>query len=95
MAVRFESITCMLCTILTLFAVTSGRHTTGAEHERRERSVTLNGRERPPIPDIDRPVMFNTPEADRILSSLQVFPPDNPWNGRHRCEAADRLTTTR
>jgi len=24
--------------------------------------------------------MFNTPEADRILSSLQVFPPDNPWN---------------
>jgi hypothetical protein len=25
-------------------------------------------------------VMFNTPEADRILSSLQVFPPDNPWN---------------
>jgi hypothetical protein len=24
--------------------------------------------------------MFNTPEADRILSALQVFPPDNPWN---------------
>ena len=24
--------------------------------------------------------MFNTPEADRILSELQIFPPDNPWN---------------
>jgi hypothetical protein len=24
--------------------------------------------------------MFNTDEADRILTSLQVFPPDNPWN---------------
>jgi hypothetical protein len=26
------------------------------------------------------PVMFDTAEADRILSTLQVFPPDNPWN---------------
>jgi len=25
-------------------------------------------------------VMFDTPEADRILAGLQVFPPDNPWN---------------
>jgi hypothetical protein len=24
--------------------------------------------------------MFNTPEADKILAALQVFPPDNPWN---------------
>jgi hypothetical protein len=24
--------------------------------------------------------MFNTPEADRILAALEVFPPDNPWN---------------
>ena len=23
---------------------------------------------------------FNTPEADAILSALEVFPPDNPWN---------------
>jgi hypothetical protein len=30
--------------------------------------------------EIKRPVMFNTPEADRILARLQVFPPDNPWN---------------
>lgn len=31
-------------------------------------------------PEITSPVQFNTPQADKILSSLQVFPPDNPWN---------------
>src|SRR5215470_16099744 len=31
-------------------------------------------------PKITRPVMFDTPEADRILAALQIFPPDNPWN---------------
>jgi len=35
---------------------------------------------RPPLPLIDTPVMFDTPEADRILEALQVFPADNPWN---------------
>jgi hypothetical protein len=39
-----------------------------------------SGRERPPMPEITRPVMFNTPEADRILAALEVFPADNPWN---------------
>src|SRR6185437_5887140 len=34
----------------------------------------------PKIPAITRPVMFDTPEADRILAALQVFPADNPWN---------------
>src|SRR5438309_9678884 len=37
-------------------------------------------RGRPPMPKITRPVMFDTPEADAILSALQVFPPDNAWN---------------
>jgi hypothetical protein len=32
------------------------------------------------MPAITRPVMFDTPQADRILAALQVFPPDNPWN---------------
>jgi hypothetical protein len=35
---------------------------------------------RPPMPKITKPVMFDTPEADAILTALQVFPPDNPWN---------------
>jgi hypothetical protein len=37
-------------------------------------------RERPPMPQITAPVMFDTPEADAILAALQVFPPDNWWN---------------
>jgi hypothetical protein len=32
------------------------------------------------MPTIQAPVMFDAPEADRILEALQVFPPDNPWN---------------
>jgi hypothetical protein len=31
-------------------------------------------------PALTRPVLFNTPEADRIVSALTIFPPDNPWN---------------
>jgi hypothetical protein len=34
----------------------------------------------PPMPVISTPVMFDTPEADRILAAMQVFPPDNAWN---------------
>jgi hypothetical protein len=30
--------------------------------------------------DFSRPVMFDTPEADAILTALPVFPRDNPWN---------------
>jgi hypothetical protein len=37
-------------------------------------------RPRPPLPKFDKPVLFNTPAADAILSAMQVFPPDNPWN---------------
>jgi hypothetical protein len=32
------------------------------------------------MPKIDKPIMFDTPEADAIMSALEVFPPDNPWN---------------
>jgi hypothetical protein len=32
------------------------------------------------MPKFDKPVMFDTPEADAILAALEVFPPDNPWN---------------
>jgi hypothetical protein len=34
----------------------------------------------PNPPAITAPVLFDTPEADAILTTLQVFPPDNPWN---------------
>jgi len=32
------------------------------------------------MPKIDKPVLFDTPQADAIVSALEVFPPDNPWN---------------
>ena len=32
------------------------------------------------IPRLTRTVMFDTPEADAILSALEVFPPDNAFN---------------
>ena len=32
------------------------------------------------MPEFHTPVMYNTPEADAILSALEVYPPDNPWN---------------
>ncbi|MGA2066831.1 MAG: hypothetical protein ABSG86_17775 [Thermoguttaceae bacterium] len=32
------------------------------------------------MPKITKPVMFDTPEADKVLAALRVFPPDNPWN---------------
>jgi hypothetical protein len=32
------------------------------------------------MPKVTRPVLFDTPEADAIVSALEVFPPDNPWN---------------
>ena len=43
-------------------------------------AVGMVARDRPPMPKITHPVVFDTPEADAILSAMQVFPPDNPWN---------------
>lgn len=31
-------------------------------------------------PKIERPTLFNTPEADAVVSAMQIFPADNPWN---------------
>jgi len=32
------------------------------------------------MPKVQHPVMFDTPEADAIVSALEIFPADNPWN---------------
>jgi hypothetical protein len=32
------------------------------------------------MPAITAPTMFNTPQADAVLTALEVFPPDSPWN---------------
>jgi hypothetical protein len=39
-----------------------------------------SGRPLPAMPKITAPVLFNTPEADKILAALQVFPANNPFN---------------
>jgi hypothetical protein len=31
-------------------------------------------------PEVKSPTLFNTPEADKIVSQLQIFPKDNAWN---------------
>lgn len=32
------------------------------------------------VPSIQTPVLFNTPEADKIIEALQIFPPTSPYN---------------
>ncbi len=32
------------------------------------------------MPALTKPVSFDTPEADKICSALEVYPPNNPWN---------------
>jgi hypothetical protein len=39
-----------------------------------------SGRPLPAMPAVSAPVMFDTPEADKVLAALQVFPADNSWN---------------
>jgi hypothetical protein len=32
------------------------------------------------MPKVEKVIPFDTPEADKVLEALEVFPPDNPWN---------------
>src|SRR5688572_25258021 len=60
--------------------------------------VNHEGRALPPTPAIPKPTLFNTAEADAVLSSLQIFPKDNPWNedisGRPVHPDSDRIIDT-
>ncbi len=42
--------------------------------------VNHEGRLLPPLPAFNRTLLFNTPEADAVLASMELFPPDNAWN---------------
>jgi hypothetical protein len=42
--------------------------------------INHEGRILGPIRSVTQPTLFNTPEADTIVSTLQVFPRDNAWN---------------
>jgi hypothetical protein len=71
----------LLPCVLFLFMGGDGGPFIMAEDQGRDsRRLSPAGAGQTPAPTITQPVMFNTPEADRILSELQIFPPDNPWN---------------
>ncbi len=46
----------------------------------KDAAVNHEGRTLPPMPKITAPILFNTPEADAVLASMQIFPKNNPWN---------------
>lgn len=51
----------------------------GAEADSGAR-INHAGRRLPPLPKLTQALLFNTPEADAVVSAMQVFPKDNPWN---------------
>src|SRR5215471_9771035 len=42
--------------------------------------INQEGRILGPAPVVSTPTLFNTPEADGIVSALQIMPVTNPWN---------------
>ena len=77
---RFKSSVFVLGAFLALHWASRCQDTMPGDQERDSGPSSSIARQRPPIPEIGRPVLFNTAEADRILRAMQVFPIDNPWN---------------
>ncbi len=42
--------------------------------------VNHEGRLLGPLPVVTTPLLFNTPEADAVVSAMQIMPVDSPWN---------------
>lgn len=42
--------------------------------------INHEGRILGPMPQVTAPVLFNTPEADAVVSAMQILPVTNPWN---------------
>ena len=42
--------------------------------------INHEGRILGPLPTVTTPTLFNTPEADTVVSAMQIFPVTNPWN---------------
>jgi len=42
--------------------------------------INQEGRILGPAPQVARPTLFNTPEADAVVSAMQIMPVTNPWN---------------
>jgi hypothetical protein len=46
----------------------------------RAERINQEGRILGPAPVVAAPTLFNTPQADAIVSAMQIFPVTNPWN---------------
>src|SRR5262245_37729906 len=46
----------------------------------RAERINQEGRILGPAPVVTNAVLFNTPQADAIVSAMQIFPVTNPWN---------------
>ncbi len=42
--------------------------------------INQEGRLLGPLPVVTQPLLFNTPEADAVVSAMQIFPVTHPWN---------------
>jgi hypothetical protein len=42
--------------------------------------INQEGRILGPAPQVSRPTLFNTPQADAVVSAMQIMPVTNPWN---------------
>jgi hypothetical protein len=80
MSGEFKSAVVVLSMAIALVSGPSAQHTTGGEQERETRRSLSRDAGRSGNIEIKQPVMFNTRDADGILSTIQVFPPENPWN---------------
>ena len=61
---------------LTVSLILSCVVTAAAQSER----INQEGRILGPAPIVTTPTLFNTPQADAIVSAMQIFPVTNPWN---------------
>ena len=68
---RGRTISNATTTLILSFVVTAA-----AQSER----INQEGRILGPAPVVATPTLFNTPQADAIVSAMQIFPVTNPWN---------------
>ena len=55
-------------------------HLVVGNRRRRGERINQEGRILGPAPQVARPTLFNTPEADAVVSAMQIMPVTNPWN---------------
>src|SRR5436190_12932221 len=65
--------------VLILMLITAGS-TAQAQTKVGSDPARLQRLKKAKMPMIAEPIYFNRPEADEILSALEVFPENNPWN---------------